>query len=409
LTGVSSVHRYKPRFPEFKKRTDCREGQLELPSVVDAGCREHEIMPDDRTAAMATVQFDAVTKDFDGVRALDAVSFTAEDGEFIVLVGPSGCGKSTALRVIAGLEEPDSGHVRIDGVDVGGRPPKERGCAMVFQSYALYPHWSVYDNLAFPLRIRRVPREEIHRRVTTIAGDLQLSSVLERRPKALSGGQRQRVALGRAMAADPAIFLFDEPLSNLDAPLRAGMRTEIVTRQKAMRKTSLYVTHDQAEALTMADRIVVLDSGRVQAIGPPEHLYSNPPNRFVAEFLGRPTINLVHVDLVDVDGQTALQPMGWILPAGTKRPLPVHSGGGIIAGIRAEHLALSAGRGTGNGRIVGREFLGDRTQYTLELSGFRLTAFTTPGIEFETGTSVEVTPSPERLLFFDPASGQRIR
>ncbi|MEW5873968.1 MAG: ABC transporter ATP-binding protein [Candidatus Zixiibacteriota bacterium] len=357
---------------------------------------------------MATVQFDAVTKDFDGVRALDAVSFTADDGEFIVLVGPSGCGKSTALRLIAGLEEPDSGRIRINGVDVNGRPPKERGCAMVFQSYALYPHWSVYDNLAFPLRVRRLPREEIHRRVTTIAGDLQLSSVLERRPKALSGGQRQRVALGRAMAADPAIFLFDEPLSNLDAPLRAGMRAEIVARQKAMRKTSLYVTHDQAEALTMADRIVVLDSGRVQAIGPPEDLYRNPPNRFVAEFLGRPTINLVSVGVVDAGGQSTLEPLGWILPVDRRRNLPARGASGIIAGIRAEHLAVSVSQGVGNGRVVGREFLGDRTQYTLEVKGFRLTALAAPGIEFESGTSVNVTPSPEHLLFFDSADGQRI-
>jgi ABC-type sugar transport system ATPase subunit len=356
---------------------------------------------------MATIQFDAVTKMFDSVRALDTVSFSAQDGEFMVLVGPSGCGKSTALRLVAGLEDADFGCIRIDGRDVTGQSPKARGCAMVFQSYALYPHWTVYDNLAFPLRVRRAPKAEIHKRVTTIANDLRLGEVLKRRPKALSGGQRQRVALGRAMAADPAIFLFDEPLSNLDAPLRAGMRAEIVARHKAMGKTSLYVTHDQAEALTMADRVVILESGQVRGIGPPEDLYRNPPNRFVASFLGRPTINLIPATLATKDGVCSLQPLGWTLPASSVN-LITRKPSSLLVGIRAEHLRLSHTDDLANGRVVGREFLGDRNQYLIESGGARLTALTPPDAEFDQGEPVTIEPDPARMIYFDPTNGERI-
>lgn len=355
---------------------------------------------------MATIQFDRVTKMFGEVRALDAVSFSAGDGEFVVLVGPSGCGKSTALRLVAGLEEPDAGCIRIDGQDVTGRAPKERGCAMVFQSYALYPHWSVYDNLAFPLRVRRMARDTIDQRVRAIATDLKLVEVLNRRPKALSGGQRQRVALGRAMAADPAILLFDEPLSNLDAPLRAGMRAEIVARQKSSGKTSLYVTHDQAEALTMADRIVVLEGGRVRGIGPPEDLYRDPPNRFVATFLGRPTINILEARLQTEGNGCSLRPMNWTLPDLKLAPHDVP--GTVQAGVRPEHLMLRVESGIANGRVVAREFLGDRVQYDVEMNGFQLTVLAPASGVLSIGANVCVTPEGGAILLFHPNTGDRL-
>jgi multiple sugar transport system ATP-binding protein len=358
---------------------------------------------------VSTIQFENVSKQFGDVAALTNISFAVGDGEFVVLVGPSGCGKSTALRLVAGLDEPDSGCILIDATDMLGVAPKARGCAMVFQAYALYPHWTVFDNLAFPLRLRRVPRGEIRRRVTAIAADLQLDAVLDRRPKALSGGQRQRVALGRALAADPSILLFDEPLSNLDAPLRASMRTEIAARQRKLKKTTLYVTHDQAEALTMADRVVVLNGGRVQGIGPPEQLYRDPPNRFVATFLGRPSMNLILGEVQRQAEGYLVNPPGWPLPELNAATPSALAGRTVEVGVRPEHLRLDNAGSGGAWAIAGREFLGDKTVYYAAAGDTTLTILTESHHHFDTGATVTVEPDPGNVLLFDPASGERIR
>jgi ABC-type sugar transport system ATPase subunit len=278
---------------------------------------------------------------------------------------------------------------------------------MVFQSYALYPHWSVYNNIAFPLKIKRLGKAVIDQRVRAIAESLQLTGHLDKRPKELSGGQRQRVALGRAMAADPGIFLFDEPLSNLDAPLRAEMRREIVSRQKSMGKTALYVTHDQTEALTMADRIVVLESGRVMGIGTPQDLYDFPPNRFVARFLGRPPINLIDGDVVEKNGSLVLNPHGWAIPmlSGDRRPAGKRQ---VEIGIRPEHLRLRK-RETDNGwRIVAQEFLGDKIFYSLTQEGEFITVLSDSHTPQDIDSLVEIEPMLERVMVFDPQSGERI-
>lgn len=356
---------------------------------------------------MAKVEFENISKTFGPTAALTNISICIDDGEFLVIVGPSGCGKSTLLRLVAGLESPDSGRILIDGVDVTSKSPKERGVAMVFQSYALYPHWTVYDNIAFPLKIRRLAKLALDQRVRTIADSLQLTSQLGKRPKELSGGQRQRVALGRAIAADPKIFLFDEPLSNLDAPLRADMRREIVSRQKSLAKTSLYVTHDQTEALTMADRMVLLDAGRIMGVGTPQDLYENPPNRFVAQFLGRPPINLISGSVSMHGGEALVGPHGWrALNAVDFSRLAPNSP--IEIGIRPEHLRISEcsdGRGW---KIVAREFLGDKIYYNLSKESDVLSALSDAHTPLDSDTQVNVVPIVDRLLFFDPASGDRI-
>ncbi|TML64997.1 MAG: ATP-binding cassette domain-containing protein, partial [Actinobacteria bacterium] len=251
---------------------------------------------------MASVSYDHVTKRFDGTAAVQDFTVQVADGEFLVLVGPSGCGKSTALRMLAGLEEVTEGRILIGDRAVNNLAPGARDVAMVFQSYALYPHMTVYDNLAFGLRNKRMPKEEVDRRVRRAAEILDLGKLLKRKPKQLSGGQRQRVALGRAIVREPAAFLMDEPLSNLDAQLRVATRAEILKLQRSLGTTTIYVTHDQVEAMTMGDRIAVMRDGLLQQIGTPEELYTNPQNVFVAGFIGSPAMNLVPSDVVDAGG-----------------------------------------------------------------------------------------------------------
>src|SRR6266576_5057400 len=242
---------------------------------------------------MATVTLDSVRKSFGDREVVHGVSCAVGDGELVVVVGPSGCGKSTLLRMVAGLETVSAGTVAIDGRVVNGVEPKDRDIAMVFQNYALYPHMSVYDNMAYGLRMRRMTRREIRPRVDRAAAILQLDGLLQRKPRQLSGGQRQRVAMGRAIVRDPKVFLFDEPLSNLDAKLRVQMRTEIKKLHKRVETTMIYVTHDQVEAMTLADRVVVMRDGRVEQVGTPDVIYSQPASIFVAGFIGSPTMNLV--------------------------------------------------------------------------------------------------------------------
>jgi multiple sugar transport system ATP-binding protein len=288
---------------------------------------------------MADLTFDDVAKRYGDVSVIEHLNLHINDGELMVLVGPSGCGKSTALRMIAGLEDVTSGTISIGGRAVNNLSPKDRDIAMVFQSYALYPHMTVRENLEFGLRMRRVPREETHKRLSSAAAILGLEPLLDRKPKDLSGGQRQRVAVGRAIVRQPDVFLFDEPLSNLDAKLRVQTRGEITRLQKTLGTTSVYVTHDQVEAMTMGHRITVMREGKIQQVGTPREVYEHPANTFVAQFIGTPSMNLIRGTVENGALRTA--------SASIPLPTPVENGRTLIVGIRPEHLtAGSALRGT---------------------------------------------------------------
>jgi multiple sugar transport system ATP-binding protein len=314
---------------------------------------------------MSAVQLQQIRKTFSGAEVLKGVDIDVRDHEFLVFVGPSGCGKSTLLRTIAGLERADSGHVLIGDEDLTDVEPSERGVAMVFQSYALYPHMSVYENIAFGLRMLKLPQSEIDRRVHNAAEILQIGQLLERRPRALSGGQRQRVAIGRAIVREPKVFLFDEPLSNLDAALRVQMRLELIKLHKQLNATMIYVTHDQTEAMTMADRIVVLNHGAVEQIGSPLELYRQPRNRFVAGFIGSPKMNFIEVEVRAVDhaGVTI------DLPGGSELLVPcaadgVQAGEKLTLGVRPEHLMEGRDQGCDayfTGEVIVVEHLGGET------------------------------------------------
>ncbi|SNT76085.1 ABC transporter ATP-binding protein [Paracoccus seriniphilus] len=285
---------------------------------------------------MGRIQLKQVQKKFGDVEVIPPLDLEIEDGEFVVFVGPSGCGKSTLLRLIAGLEDTSSGIIEIDGADATALPPARRGLAMVFQSYALYPHMSVRKNIAFPMKMAKMPIEEQNRRIESAAKALNLTDYLDRRPGQLSGGQRQRVAIGRAIVREPAAFLFDEPLSNLDAALRVGMRMEISELHKKLETTMIYVTHDQVEAMTMADKIVVLQAGVIEQVGSPLELYRAPRNKFVASFIGSPKMNLIEgADAAKHDAQTI--------------------------GIRPEHIDISRTEGTWKGTVGVAEHLGSDT------------------------------------------------
>src|SRR5881409_733620 len=293
---------------------------------------------------MATVEIQDAAKSFGTTRVIRGVSIDIRDGEFVVLVGPSGCGKSTLLRMIAGLEGIDAGEIRIGGRRVNGLRPKERDIAMVFQNYALYPHLTVAENLAFSLKLRQAPQQEIDERVAQAAKILGLEPLLARLPKQLSGGQRQRVAMGRAIVRDPQVFLFDEPLSNLDAKLRVQMRAEIRELHQRLKATTIYVTHDQIEAMTMADKIVVMRDGVVEQIGDPLSLYDNPNNTFVAGFIGSPAMNMIP-GTARVNGDGACVDFG----DGATLPVPLGAraadGQGVLYGARPEHFLVTEGAG----------------------------------------------------------------
>ncbi len=305
---------------------------------------------------MAEIVMEDLSKVYsDGTTAVSNLNLGIADGEFIVLVGPSGCGKTTALRMVAGLESISGGTVRIGDRVVNTVPPKERDIAMVFQNYALYPHMSVYDNMAFGLKLRKLPKEEIDRRVREAADILGLEEFLQRKPKALSGGQRQRVAMGRAIVREPKAFLMDEPLSNLDAKLRVQMRSEIARIQHELSVTTIYVTHDQVEAMTMGDRVAVIRKGILQQVGAPQYLYDHPSNLFVAGFIGSPAMNLVEAAVSRSDGGAKLEFGGFELgvPEGVfgERPaLRGYEGKRVIVGIRPEDMAGHRGRAGGPGR-----------------------------------------------------------
>jgi multiple sugar transport system ATP-binding protein len=290
---------------------------------------------------MAGVSIRKVVKMFEGnVQAVKGIDLEIADEEFVVLVGPSGCGKSTTLRMIAGLEEITAGEIWIGGDLVNDVPPRDRDIAMVFQNYALYPHMSVFDNMAFGLKLRKFPKEEIRSRVDHAARMLDIHMLLDRKPKALSGGQRQRVAMGRAIVRNPKVFLFDEPLSNLDAKLRVAMRTEIKKVHQTVKTTTVYVTHDQVEAMTLADRVVVMNNGIIEQVGPPQELYHHPVTRFVAGFIGSPAMNFVAAEVIEDNGLKLKLPDGAILPVPPSRvalyaPFKGHA---MTLGLRPEHL-----------------------------------------------------------------------
>ncbi|UVK96700.1 ABC transporter ATP-binding protein [Pseudomonas sp. B21-048] len=319
---------------------------------------------------MSRVQLRNVGKSYDTHQIINNVDLDIEDGEFCVFVGPSGCGKSTLLRMIAGLEDITAGELLIGDVLANTVPPAKRGVAMVFQSYALYPHMSVYDNMAFGLKLAGKDSKDIRARVLRAASILQLDHLLDRKPKQLSGGQRQRVAIGRAIVRKPGVFLFDEPLSNLDASLRVQMRIEIAKLHKDLKATMVYVTHDQVEAMTLADKIVVLNKGNVEQIGAPLELYNYPKNLFVAGFIGSPRMNFIDCKVVRIDRQEAIV----ALPGGTQVAVAVEAvsakpGDEVILGIRPEHLVISEQGFSGKVEVV--EQLGDETYAYLDVPGTR--------------------------------------
>ncbi|QDZ12925.1 ABC transporter ATP-binding protein [Devosia ginsengisoli] len=294
---------------------------------------------------MAELSLKRVEKSFNEAHIIKGIDLEVSEGEFVVFVGPSGCGKSTLLRMIAGLEEVSAGEIEIGGRIVNDLPPVQRGIAMVFQSYALYPHMTVYENIAFPLRVERLPQAEVDKRVDAAAKVLQLESRLQQRPGTLSGGQRQRVAIGRAIVRQPRIFLFDEPLSNLDAALRSEMRIELMELHKRLGSTMIYVTHDQVEAMTMADKIVVLDAGTISQVGSPLQLYHKPDNLFVAGFIGSPKMNFINGTVSSADGTTAVIDLGELGTISLPRQSKAIAGQTVTIGIRPEHLHLGKSEG----------------------------------------------------------------
>ena len=349
---------------------------------------------------MAELRFSGVTKEFGGVRALRGLDLTVRDGELLAIVGPSGSGKTTALRIAAGLESPTEGRVEIAGRDITAEAPASRNVAMIFQGLALFPHMTVRENISFGLSARRVSRDEIDRRVADAATAAGCEGLLERRPDALSGGERQRAALARALARRPAIFLLDEPLSNLDAPVRAGMRTEIKRLHRETAATMLYVTHDQAEALSLGDRVAVLHEGSLQQIGTAEEIYRRPANRFVASFVGTPAMNLLHAELVD--GTLRTGSLRLATPAGTPtdRPLEI--------GIRAGDVTIQRHRGDAAARVELVELTGENVLVHLSAGDASLVATARAESSPPIGSEVGIRIDAGAIHVFDAETGRSL-
>jgi multiple sugar transport system ATP-binding protein len=346
---------------------------------------------------MAAIELRRLTKSFGAYTALRELDLTIAAGEFLVLLGPSGCGKSTTMRLVAGLDEPTSGEILIGGRKVNDLPARDRDLAMVFQNYALYPHMTVGENIGYPLKIRKVARPEREALVRAAAKRVDLGELLTRRPAELSGGQRQRVALARAIVRKPQIFLMDEPLSNLDAKLRTVMRGELKNLQRDLGVTTIYVTHDQVEAMTLADRIVVLNKAVIQQIGSPAEIYARPANIFVAGFIGSPPMNLIRGRISG----------GQFVSEGGRFALP-QADGEVFLGIRPEHVSLATdGNGHFSGTVFASELLGDCTILIARAGDTMVSAKLSPDVALEIGSPVSLAFEPGRLHLFDAASGER--
>ena len=372
------------------------------------------------TKSAATVELDAIRKEYDGgVVAVHGVDLTVAAGELVVLVGPSGCGKSTTLRMVAGLETITSGRLSIGGRIVNDVPPSERDIAMVFQSYALYPHMTVRDNMGFALRLRKRPAREIDASVNEAAATLGLTQLLDRRPRQLSGGQRQRVAIGRAIVREPSVFLFDEPLSNLDAALRGEMRRELAELHGRLGATMLYVTHDQIEAMTLGDRIVVMHEGRVRQVDTPSRVYERPADTFVAGFLGSPPMNLITGILGNEGGSATVRPDAAprvVIRGPSLNALrDVPESGAVVLGVRPEHLRTSPGTGAPpdtdgfDATVELAEVLGHEQLLHLRVDGVPLTVRGAPGVRPAVGSLVRVHVAPSRVHVFNAATGVSLR
>ena len=357
---------------------------------------------------MANVSIKGVQKHFGGTHVIRGVDIEIADGEFAVLVGPSGCGKSTLLRMIAGLEEISGGTIEIAGRVVNDVAPKERDIAMVFQNYALYPHMKVRDNMAFSLILAKKPRSEVDARVNKAAGILGLTDLLDRFPRQLSGGQRQRVAMGRCIVRDPQVFLFDEPLSNLDAKLRVAMRTELKELHQRLKTTSIYVTHDQIEAMTMGDQIVVMRDGIIEQKGQPLDLYDRPANLFVAGFIGSPAMNFLRGTLKRANGAAVVE-----LDGGVRVPAPGNTAGAdgqkVILGTRPEDLCMGTGTEGLPATVVVVEPTGADTQVYSKIGGAEVTAVFRERHEFRPGDAIRLVPDHGKTQLFDAETGRSLR
>lgn len=358
--------------------------------------------------AQVSVECDSVTKRYGPVVAVDRFTLRVEPGEFVVLLGPSGCGKTTTLRMIAGLEEVSDGRICIGDTCVNGVPPRHRDVAMVFQSYALYPHMTVEENIAYPLRVRRLNRQEVRRRVTQVADLLGIADLLARKPKELSGGQRQRIALARAMVREPRVYLMDEPLSNLDAQLRVQMRGELKRWQYELGTTTLYVTHDQAEAMTLAHRIAVIKDGRLQQFDTPLNVYERPANQFVAGFVGSPSMNFLQ-GRIDAAGRRFVNshlsiplPSSLLTHRLDQRP--------IVLGVRPEDVCVTAHQREGAmpATIYVSEVMGNETVVVIKLGSEKIVARTRPDERWEIETLVWVSFNERKQHWFDATSGERM-
>ncbi len=358
---------------------------------------------------MPQIVFDQMCKRYGALEVLPPLDLTLADGEFTVLIGPSGCGKSTTLRMLAGLETLTSGEIYFDGKPISRLEPKARDIAMVFQDYALYPHMNIAQNMSFALRMARTPKSEIEAKVRRVADMLNIGHLLDRKPAELSGGQRQRVAMGRALVRDASTFLFDEPLSNLDAKLRGKMRTELAEMRQTLDKNMVYVTHDQVEAMTLGDRIVVMNEGRIQQQGTPAELFRKPANIFVAGFIGSPTMNFVPCDLADEGGTPMLR------GAGIAIPLPAHIAAGapsrkVTLGVRPSSFHTDLSRGAPvELRVVVAEYLGAQTILATRLAdGTELLVETASGRTYRPGDIAQLAIDLSEILIFDRASGKAL-
>jgi len=363
---------------------------------------------------MAQVTLESVTKRFDSVVAVKDVNLKIEDKEFVVLVGPSGCGKSTTLRMVAGLEEISGGTIKIGDRVVNDVPPKDRDIAMVFQNYALYPHMSVYDNMAFGLKLRKFPKSEIEQRVREAAEILGIQELLQRKPRALSGGQRQRVAVGRAIVRKPQVFLFDEPLSNLDAKLRVAMRAELKKLHDRLQSTVIYVTHDQVEAMTMGDRIVIMKDGLIQQVGHPLDVYATPRNQFVAGFIGSPAMNFIPCNVAAQNGGLCFAAPGLTLPvpAAKAKALAEFQGKKVVMGIRPEDMREASpqdpAQATFEASVEVVEPIGHEIYLNVLINGTEVVARVSPDTPVKVGQKIKLAATVDKLHAFDPQTEQAI-